>query len=71
MVTDDQAATPAAKPGAPHMRKVDPKNQSVVVRWTAPADDGGSDITSYRVQVTTLDGRQVGTLRGPAASRTT
>ena len=28
-----------------------------------PGDDGGSDITGYRVQVTTLDGRQVGTLR--------
>ena len=45
------------------MTGVDPRNKSVLCRWTAPADDGGSAITSYRVQVQTLDGQQVGTLR--------
>ena len=45
------------------MAGVDPRNKSVLVRWTDPADDGGSTITGYRVQVQTLDGAQVGILR--------
>ncbi|HET8961150.1 peroxidase family protein [Nocardioides sp.] len=56
-------AVPRARPGAPTMTSVDPRSHSVMVRWRPPADDGGSDITRYQVQVLTLTGSQVGRLR--------
>jgi Ca2+-binding RTX toxin-like protein len=59
----ERQAIPAGRPGAPRLNGVDPRNRSVLVRWSAPADDGGSDITGYRVQVRTPAGRQVGALR--------
>jgi len=67
----EATAVPRSTPGAPHLVGVDSRNRSVRVRWTAPADDGGSPITGYRVLVLTLDGQQVGALRqaGPVASQ--
>jgi Ca2+-binding RTX toxin-like protein len=56
-------SVPAAPPGAPHLKSVNPRDHAVGVRWRAPADDGGSAITGYQVQVLTLDGLQVGLLR--------
>jgi Ca2+-binding RTX toxin-like protein len=56
-------AVPRGRAGAPDMSGVDPRNKSVLCRWTDPADDGGSNITGYTIQVQTLNGRQVGKLR--------
>jgi hypothetical protein len=50
---------PSARPGAPTLEGLDARNRSVNVRWTPPADNGGSPITLYRVQVLTGDGQQV------------
>ena len=36
-------------PGAPRQVLATPGNGSAVVKWTAPAHDGGSAITGYRV----------------------
>jgi hypothetical protein len=36
-------------PGAPTDVGAAARNQSATVRWTAPADDGGSPITGYRI----------------------
>ena len=47
------AVTPIAVPGAPVIGNATAGNTSATVRWTAPADNGGSPITQYRVQVRT------------------
>jgi len=57
------AAVPRTRPGAPHITGLTPRNHGAMVRWAAPADDGGSAITGYRIQVLDVDGRQVGALR--------
>ena len=51
--TGDLAATPRTRPGAPHLMWVAPRDHGVMVRWSPPADDGGSGITGYLVQVRT------------------
>jgi titin len=45
------------------MTGVSPRNHGVLVSWDAPADNGGSAIVGYKVQVLTLDGQQVGANR--------
>ena len=42
---------PLEKPGSPTIAQLDIKATSLIVNWTAPADDGGSPITAYRVVV--------------------
>ena len=43
---------PLEKPGSPTIRaKLDIQATSLTVEWTAPADDGGSPITAYRVVI--------------------
>ena len=37
------------KPGSPTIAQLDIQSTSLTVEWTAPADDGGSPITAYRV----------------------
>ncbi|HET7194776.1 MAG TPA: fibronectin type III domain-containing protein, partial [Nocardioides sp.] len=56
-------AVPRGRPGAPLMTGVSPRNHGVLVSWDAPADNGGSAIVGYKVQVLTLDGQQVGANR--------
>jgi len=43
------AVTPLTVPGAPADVMAEAGNASATVRWTAPADDGGSPIRSYSV----------------------
>ena len=47
--------TPARKPDAPQSVAAQRGDGSVTVTWTA-ADDGGADVTAYRVQWRTSDG---------------
>ncbi len=49
-------AAPVGPPGAPRGLAVERGDRSVDVEWRAPADDGGSDVTAYKVQWRT--GRQ-------------
>ena len=42
---------PRGAPGAPTLLSVTPGNASVSLAWTAPASNGGSDITGYNVYV--------------------
>ena len=39
------------KPGSPTIGQPDIQSTSLTVKWTAPADDGGSPITAYRVVI--------------------
>jgi titin len=39
--------TPRTTPGAPTIDVVSPGNYALSITWSAPADDGGADITSY------------------------
>jgi Ca2+-binding RTX toxin-like protein len=64
------AAVPLARPGLPTIKRLEPRDRSVMVHWTAPADDGGSPITVYRIQVLTLSGQQVGRIRTADAPAT-
>lgn len=52
--TDDTASakftTATTVPGAPQKVVVTPMNNSLVVKWEAPEDDGGAEITDYVVQ---------------------
>jgi titin len=41
------ADTPRTTPGAPTIDVVSPGNYALSITWSAPADDGGADITSY------------------------
>ena len=39
------------KPGVPTIVQLDIQSTSLTIKWTAPADDGGSPITAYRVVI--------------------
>ncbi|HEX8345127.1 MAG TPA: peroxidase family protein [Actinoplanes sp.] len=64
--------TPAAPtaPGVPTIGTATAGDASAVVRWTAPAGDGGSAITRYDVQVLNAANAQVGAIRTAAANAT-
>jgi hypothetical protein len=62
-------APAATVPGAPTLGTVTKGNLSAVVRWTAPANTGGSAITSYSVLVTkAVGGAPVGAPRTAGAT---
>ncbi len=57
-------------PGRTHDRYRQLGNASATVRWTAPADNGGSPVTGYSVRVLNAAEQQVGALRPAAAGAT-
>ena len=66
------AVTPAATPGAPTIGVATAGIASALVRWTAPASNGGSAITGYSVRVANAATNvQVGALRPAVAGATT
>ncbi|HET6530911.1 MAG TPA: peroxidase family protein [Actinoplanes sp.] len=63
--------TPATVPGVPAIGAATAGNASAVVRWTEPANNGGSAITRYDIQViNNATNAQVGAIRTAAANTT-
>ena len=57
--SNERSATPAAPataPGAPTLNSATAGNGSVALAWSAPASDGGSAITGYKVYRGTSSG---------------
>ena len=52
VASSSSSATPHTTPDAPDAPDVTVANQSLVVNWTAPASDGGAEITEYLVTAT-------------------
>jgi predicted phage tail protein len=61
------SAIPAATAGSPAGLTVTPGHSQAILSWTAPASDGGSALTSYRV----YDGTTAGFQDGTAATTST
>ncbi|MFI7372279.1 peroxidase family protein [Actinoplanes sp. NPDC049668] len=55
-------------PGMPTIGSVSAGNGLAIVRWTAPADQGGVPITRYEIQVLNSAGARVGKIRTAAAT---
>ena len=56
VVSNMVSATPAARPGAPIELTAKSGNSQVTLSWTAPASDGGSQVSGYNVfEGTTAD----------------
>ena len=50
-----RSQTPAATPGVPTNFEAAATHNSITLSWGAPADDGGAQVSSYRIEV--LDGQ--------------
>ena len=48
-----QVTTPAERPSPPDAVSATPSATAVTVTWAAPADDGGSPVTGYQIEVST------------------
>ena len=66
-MSTEGSATPATTPGSPAGLTVTPGHSRATLSWTAPASDGGSALTSYRV----YDGTTAGFQDGTAATTST
>src|SRR5262249_14417651 len=69
-VSPQAAVTPPTVPAAPVIGAATPGNASATVRWTPPADNGGSPVTGYLVRVLDSTGTQAGGLRPAGAAAT-
>ncbi len=56
--SNEASATPMAVPNAPTGLTATPGNAKVVLKWNAPSNDGGSDITQYNVYRSTLPNKE-------------
>jgi Ca2+-binding RTX toxin-like protein len=63
--------TAPTPPSAPTVASATPGITSVVVAWTAPASDGGSAVTNYRVRTVDAASVQVGAILTVPATTTT
>lgn len=54
--TASQTVTPRSVPGLPIDLVLTPRHNSLDLSWTAPADDGGSALTGYRVRYSSDSG---------------
>jgi fibronectin type 3 domain-containing protein len=62
LLSGEQAATPTASataPGAPTLASATAGNSSVAIVWNAPASNGGSAITGYRIYRGTASGAEI------------
>ena len=66
------ATTRAVLPGAPtNLTATANGSNQIDLSWTAPADDGGADITSYRIYFSTTNGLTWTILEGTTGSNAT
>ena len=66
---DDRNGGRRQRPGAPTLNSATAGNGSVALAWSAPASDGGSAITGYKVYRGTLERRRDAARRRSATSR--
>jgi hypothetical protein len=60
---------PATRPGPPRGLQGTPGNRSVALRWRAPADDGGAEVTGYRTRCASAKGDHVRRLPATGTTR--
>ena len=66
--TVHKAVTPPVVPGAPTLRAEANGQNAITLGWEPPFDDGGADITSYELHVSTDGGSNYSRLTSPSAS---
>ena len=55
----ETSSVPSRVPSAPRSVRVEPGDEKLTVRWQAPADDGGSPVTEYKVESSAVRGPTV------------